>query len=179
MSIGFLHSWSALFLCWELENTIQIDCNGKGLVAILFCNSRMSVKCMHAAVEYLCSMSPMMQQLDILWGGSRYALPWKTSNTPHRQQNVFPSNADAINIIWFALKCTPVALKQAFSETYLQPNELFMNLPVFPKERGMEIHDKLYAGAAAMEWQYIQSCHMILYINICLELLLVPPHGVL
>lgn len=51
-----------------------------------------------------------------------------------RRQSGFPSKGGAINIAWFTLKCTPVALKRAFSETDLQPNELFMNL-LFPQRR--------------------------------------------
>lgn len=56
------------------------------------------------------------------------------TSAPPRRQNVFPSKGVAINITWFTFKCTPVALKRAFSETDLQPNELFMNLS-FPQRR--------------------------------------------
>lgn len=34
----------------------------------------------------------------------------------------------------------------------------------------MEIHGKRYTAAAAIEWLYIQSCHMTLHFPICLVL---------
>lgn len=56
------------------------------------------------------------------------------TRAPPRRQNVFPSKGGPMNIAGFTLKCTPVALKRAFSERDLQPNELFMNL-LLPQRR--------------------------------------------
>lgn len=121
--------WTVLlyFCIRRLKPRFKLTAKGEESCRSLLCNSStmQARSCGKASVPSTAA--------GYIMANSRSA-PGDEQRSPKTAKCIFPSGGRAVNITWFTLRRTPVALKRAFSKTDLQPNELFMNL-WFPQRR--------------------------------------------